>query len=211
LLAKAIANESGVNFISVDGPELFNKWLGESEEGVRQVFRIARQVAPAVIFFDQLEAIAPIRGNHSGSMTTDRVVSQLLAELDGVVQLSRVAVIGATNRIELIDPSILRPGRFGVHIHVGLPNSEGRAAILRIGLRGAKFEKDGDIERIVERVVPLTEGCSGAEIRHLCDEAKRIAIKATGFTKASPPSVANMLEALDAWGAARTEGDMRNG
>ncbi|HWG06218.1 MAG TPA: AAA family ATPase, partial [Beijerinckiaceae bacterium] len=211
LLAKAIANESGVNFISVDGPELFNKWLGESEEGVRQVFRIARQVAPAVIFFDQLEAIAPIRGNHSGSMTTDRVVSQLLAELDGVVQLSRVAVIGATNRIELIDPSILRPGRFGVHIHVGLPNSEGRAAILRIGLRGAKFEKDGDIERIVERVVPLTEGCSGAEIRHLCDEAKRIAIKATGFTKASPPSVANMLEALDAWRAARTEGDMRNG
>ncbi len=119
LLAKAIAKECGVNFISVDGPEIFNKWLGEFEEGVRQIFRIARQVAPTVIFFDQLDAIAPIRGAHAGSMTTDRVVSQLLAELDGVEQLSRVIVVGATNRIDLIDPSILRPGRFGVHIPVG--------------------------------------------------------------------------------------------
>jgi transitional endoplasmic reticulum ATPase len=211
LLAKAIANESGVNFISVDGPELFNKWLGESEEGVRQIFRIARQVAPAVIFFDQLEAIAPVRGDHSGSMTTDRVVSQLLAELDGVEQLSRVAVIGATNRIELIDPSILRPGRFGVHIHVGLPDADGRAAILRIGLRGAKFAQADEVERIVDRVVPLTEGFSGAEIRHLCDDAKRLAIKATGFTKASPPSIANMLDALEAWRLSRSEGGAKNG
>ena len=131
LLAKALANECGVNFISVDGPEIFTKWLGESEEGVRQIFRIARQVAPTVIFFDQLEAIAPIRGAHAGSMTTDRVVSQLLAELDGVEQLSRVIVLGATNRIDLIDPSILRPGRFGVHIPVGLPDAEERKQILR--------------------------------------------------------------------------------
>ena len=107
---RRIANECGVNFISVDGPEIFTKWLGESEEGVRQIFRIARQVAPTVIFFDQLDAIAPVRGQHAGSMTTDRVVSQLLAELDGVEQLSRVIVLGATNRIDLIDPSILRPG-----------------------------------------------------------------------------------------------------
>ncbi len=132
LLAKALANECGVNFISVDGPEIFTKWLGESEEGVRQIFRIARQVAPAVIFFDQLDAIAPVRGQHAGSMTTDRVVSQLLAELDGVEQLSRVIVLGATNRIDLIDPSILRPGRFGVHIAVGLPDAEARRQILRI-------------------------------------------------------------------------------
>ena len=130
LLAKALANECGVNFISVDGPEIFTKWLGESEEGVRQIFRIARQVAPTVIFFDQLEAIAPIRGAHAGSMTTDRVVSQLLAELDGVEQLSRVIVLGATNRIDLIDPSILRPGRFGVHIPVGLPDAAERKQIL---------------------------------------------------------------------------------
>ena len=130
LLAKALANECGVNFISVDGPEIFTKWLGESEEGVRQIFRIARQVAPTVVFFDQLEAIAPIRGAHAGSMTTDRVVSQLLAELDGVEQLSRVIVLGATNRIDLIDPSILRPGRFGVHIPVGLPDAAERKQIL---------------------------------------------------------------------------------
>src|SRR5438105_7367050 len=135
LLAKAIAKECGVNFISVDGPEIFTKWLGESEEGVRQIFRIARQVAPAVIFFDQLEAIAPIRGQHAGSMTTDRVVSQLLAELDGVEQLSRVIVLGATNRIDLIDPSILRPGRFGVHIAVELPHADARKDSRRICLK----------------------------------------------------------------------------
>jgi transitional endoplasmic reticulum ATPase len=149
LLAKAIANECGVNFISVDGPEIFTKWLGESEEGVRQIFRIARQVAPAVIFFDQLEAIAPVRGQHAGSMTTDRVVSQLLAELDGVEQLSRVIVLGATNRIDLIDPSILRPGRFGVHIAVGMPDAQARRQILAIALRSAS--RDGSIEPIIER------------------------------------------------------------
>jgi transitional endoplasmic reticulum ATPase len=192
LLAKAIAKECGVNFISVDGPEIFTKWLGESEEGVRQIFRIARQVAPAVIFFDQLDAIAPVRGQHAGSMTTDRVVSQLLAELDGVEQLSRVIVLGATNRIDLIDPSILRPGRFGVHIAVGLPDAEARRQILRIGLRTVSTA----IEPIIEAVVPRTEGYSGAQLRQLCDEAKRIAIKRTGFTKAAAPTVEDVLQAL---------------
>jgi transitional endoplasmic reticulum ATPase len=192
LLAKAIAKECGVNFISVDGPEIFTKWLGESEEGVRQIFRIARQVAPAVIFFDQLDAIAPVRGQHAGSMTTDRVVSQLLAELDGVEQLSRVIVLGATNRIDLIDPSILRPGRFGVHIAVGLPDAEARRQILRIGLRSVSTT----IEPIIEAVVPRTEGYSGAQLRQLCDEAKRIAIKRTGFTKAAAPTVEDVLQAL---------------
>ncbi len=126
LLAKAIAKECGVNFIAVDGPELFTKWLGESEEGVRHIFRIARQVAPTVVFFDQLDAIAPRRGEHSGSMTTDRVVSQLLAEMDGMEQLSGIVVLGATNRIDLIDPSVLRPGRFGMHIHVPMPDEAAR-------------------------------------------------------------------------------------
>src|SRR5204863_1694896 len=146
LLAKAIAKECGVNFISVDGPEIFTKWLGESEEGVRQIFRIARQVAPTVVFFDQLEAIAPIRGAHAGSMTTDRVVSQLLTELDGVEQLSRVIALGATNRIDLIDPSVLRPGRFGVHIAVGLPDADARREILKISLRGARPDSGHDID-----------------------------------------------------------------
>jgi transitional endoplasmic reticulum ATPase len=196
LLAKAIAKECGVNFISVDGPEIFTKWLGESEEGVRQIFRIARQVAPAVIFFDQLDAIAPVRGQHAGSMTTDRVVSQLLAELDGVEQLSRVIVLGATNRIDLIDPSILRPGRFGVHIAVGLPDIEARRQILRIALRTASREAVQSIEPLIEAVVPRTEGYSGAQLRALCDEAKRIAIKRTGFTKAAAPTVEDVLQAL---------------
>lgn len=196
LLAKAIAKECGVNFISVDGPEIFTKWLGESEEGVRQIFRIARQVAPAVIFFDQLDAIAPVRGQHSGSMTTDRVVSQLLAELDGVEQLSRVIVLGATNRIDLIDPSILRPGRFGVHIAVGLPDAEARRQILRIALRTTSAEGAHAIEPIVEAVIPRTEGYSGAQLRQLCDQAKRIAIKRTGFTKAAAPTVDDVLQAL---------------
>lgn len=196
LLAKAIANECGVNFISVDGPEIFTKWLGESEEGVRQIFRIARQVAPTVVFFDQLEAIAPIRGQHTGAMTTDRVVSQLLAELDGVEQLSRVIVLGATNRIDLIDPSILRPGRFGVHIAVNLPSTEERRQILRICLRTAKSQSNATADEIVDAVTPLTEGFSGARLRQLCDDAKWIAMKRTGFSQIAAPTVADVLHAL---------------
>jgi len=199
LLAKALAKECGVNFISVDGPEIFTKWLGESEEGVRQVFRIARQVAPSVIFFDQLEAIAPIRGAHTGTMTTDRVVSQLLAELDGVEQLSRVIVLGATNRVDLIDPSILRPGRFGVHIAVGLPDADARREILRICLRTRGG--DADLSSIIEAVLPRTEGFSGARLRQLCDDAKRAAIRRTGFTQVAAPTIEDMVAALEAEGA----------
>ncbi len=211
LLAKALANECGVNFISVDGPEIFTKWLGESEEGVRQIFRIARQVAPTVIFFDQLDAIAPVRGAHSGSMTTDRVVGQLLAELDGVEQLSRVIVLGATNRIDLIDPSILRPGRFGVHIAVGLPDTAARADILRICLRTPNVEGGKQLEIIIEKVAPMTEGFSGARLRQLCDEAKRIAIKRTGFTQVTAPTAADVLTALEADKANNKEGAEKNG
>jgi transitional endoplasmic reticulum ATPase len=198
LLAKALANECGVNFISIDGPEIFTKWLGETEEGLRQIFRIARQVAPTVIFFDQLDAIAPIRGVNVGSMTTDRVVGQLLAELDGVEQLSRVIVLGATNRIDLIDPSVLRPGRFGVHIAVGLPDAQARAEILRLGLRTPKLEARKEIDAIVKKIVPMTKGFSGARLRQLCDESKRNAMKRTGFTQVAAPTIADVLVALEA-------------
>ena len=177
---------------------------------MRQVFRIARQVAPTVIFFDQLEAIAPIRGAHAGSMTTDRVVSQLLAELDGVEQLSRVIVLGATNRIDLIDPSILRPGRFGVHIAVGLPDAAERKEILRVCLRTARAGDDAAIEAIVDAAVPLTEGFSGARLRQLCDDAKRAAIKRTNFTKVAAPTVADMREAIAAERAEKIT-ETRNG
>jgi transitional endoplasmic reticulum ATPase len=211
LLAKALANECGVNFISIDGPEIFTKWLGETEEGLRQIFRIARQVAPTVIFFDQLDAIAPIRGVNAGSMTTDRVVGQLLAELDGVEQLSRVIVLGATNRIDLIDPSVLRPGRFGVHIAVGLPDAAARADILRIGLRTPKLESGKESESIVEKITPLTKDFSGARLRQLCDEAKRNAMKRTGFTQVAAPQIADVLAALEADKANKTEEPEKNG
>jgi transitional endoplasmic reticulum ATPase len=211
LLAKAIAKECGVNFIAVDGPELFTKWLGESEEGVRHIFQIARQVAPSVIFFDQLDSITPVRGQHSGSMTTDRVVNQLLAELDGVEQLSQVVVVGATNRIDLIDPSILRPGRFGIHIPVPLPDPVARRDILRIHLAGVEFKTGGELDAIVEALTSETEGYSGARIRHLCDEAKRIALRSIGFAHAAAPTLAHALEALDIERKSESEGVRHNG
>jgi SpoVK/Ycf46/Vps4 family AAA+-type ATPase len=136
-------------------------------------------------------------------MTTDRVVSQLLAELDAVEQLSRVIVLGATNRIDLIDPSILRPGRFGVHIAVGLPDADARREILRICLR-TRGDGAADISSIIDAVVPRTEGFSGARLRQLCDDAKRAAIRRTGLTQVAAPTVEDMLTAL------QTEGDTRS-
>ncbi len=198
LLAKALANECEVNFVAVDGPEIFSKWLGESEEGVRQIFRIARQVAPTVIFFDQLDSITPVRGAHEGSMTTERVVNQLLAELDGVEQLSRVIVIGATNRIDLVDPSILRPGRFGEHIHVPLPDEADRRAILRIHLGGKSREDSAALDRIVDTLASRTEGFSGARLRQVCQAAKRLAARSTGFSRATLPTPDHVLKALEA-------------
>jgi transitional endoplasmic reticulum ATPase len=198
LLAKACARESEANFIATKSSDLLSKWYGESEQQIARLFSRARQVAPTVIFFDQLEAIAPIRGAHAGSMTTDRVVSQLLAELDGVEQLSRVIVLGATNRIDLIDPSVLRPGRFGVHIPVGLPDAAGRAEILRIGLRIPNVDAGKSIEAIVKKIVPMTKGFSGARLRQLTDQAKRNAIKRTGFKEVATPTLQDVLVALKA-------------
>jgi len=198
LLAKALANECGVNFIAVDGPEIFSKWLGESEEGVRQIFRIARQVAPTVIFFDQLDSITPVRGAHDGSMTTERVVNQLLAELDGVEQLSGVIVVGATNRIDLVDPSILRPGRFGVHIPVPLPDEADRRAILRIHLSGKMMEKTPALDEIAEALAARTAGFSGARLRQVCQEAKRLAVRGARFERAIRPTMEHALQALEA-------------
>ncbi|MSQ52167.1 MAG: AAA family ATPase [Betaproteobacteria bacterium] len=202
LLAKALANECGVNFISVDGPEIFSKWLGESEEGVRQIFRIARQVAPTVVFFDQLDSITPVRGAHEGSMTTERVVNQLLAELDGVEQLSGVIVIGATNRIDLVDPSILRPGRFGVHIAVPLPEETERRSIVRIHLGGKLIEETNEnatrLDAIAGEIAARTAGFSGARLRQVCQDAKRLALRENGFVRAVAPSLLHALLALEA-------------
>ena len=137
LLAKAAANESGVNFISVKGPELLSKWVGESEKGVREVFKKARQAAPCIVFLDEIDALAPRRGGGGGeSHVSERVVSQLLTELDGIEELRGVTVLAATNRPDILDPALLRPGRFDVQIEIPLPDAATRRAILGVQTRG---------------------------------------------------------------------------
>lgn len=172
LLAKAVAHEVGVNFIAIDGPEIFTKWLGESEEMIRRIFRVARQLSPAIVFFDQLDALAPQRGGDVGTKTTERVVSQLLTELDGIESLGGLIVLGATNRIELIDDSVLRPGRFGTHIFVPLPSEAERAQIARLQLAGVALVSGNTLEDLAALAAGATEGWSGAEIKSLFDEAK---------------------------------------
>ncbi|HXW37338.1 MAG TPA: CDC48 family AAA ATPase [Nitrososphaerales archaeon] len=173
LLAKAVATESEANFISVRGPELLSKWVGESERGVREVFRRARQASPCVIFFDEIDALAPTRGMGGDSMVTERVVSQLLTELDGIQSLSGVVVLAATNRMELIDPSLLRAGRFDKLVAVSLPDKVARKEILKIHMKGVPIAKDVDPERIVD----MSEGFSGADMSALTNTAVSIVLQ----------------------------------
>jgi transitional endoplasmic reticulum ATPase len=173
LLAKAVATESEANFISVRGPELLSKWVGESERGVREVFRRARQASPCVIFFDEIDALAPTRGMGGDSMVTERVVSQLLTELDGIQSLNGVVVLAATNRIELIDPALLRAGRFDKLVMVPLPDKDARKEILQIHMKGVPKAKDVDTDRIVE----MTEGFSGADMAALTNTAVSIVLQ----------------------------------
>ncbi len=176
LLAKAVANESEANFISVKGPELISKWVGESEKAIREIFRKARQVAPTVIFFDEFDSIAGVRsgGMSCGSEVSDRIVNQLLTELDGIEELSGVAVIAATNRMDLIDPALLRPGRLDTIIEIGLPDLETRKEIFRIHTKNMPFKKsDKDLEKLAK----LTEGFSGADIAGVCQQVGLRAIR----------------------------------
>ena len=159
LLAKAVATESEANFISVRGPELLSKWVGESERGIREIFRRARQAAPCVVFFDEIDSIAPTRGMGGDSMVTERVVSQLLTELDGIQALSGVVVLAATNRADIIDPALLRPGRFDKIVFVPLPDKIARLKILEIHSKDKPLGSDVNLSRIAE----LTEGFSGAD------------------------------------------------
>jgi transitional endoplasmic reticulum ATPase len=151
LLAKAVANEANANFISVKGPELLSKWVGESEKHVREMFRKARQVAPCILFFDEIDALAPRRGMGADTNVTERVVSQLLTELDGIEELKDVFVIAATNRPDMIDPALLRPGRIERHIYIPPPDKEGRKEIFKIHLRGKPLAyEEEDIKKAVE-------------------------------------------------------------
>ncbi|AFU57173.1 AAA family ATPase, CDC48 subfamily [Candidatus Nitrososphaera gargensis Ga9.2] len=164
LLAKAVATESEANFISVKGPELVSKWIGESERGIREVFRRARQAAPCVIFLDEIDSIAPTRGGGmeggGGGSGTERIVSQILTEIDGISELHGVVVLGATNRPDMVDPALLRPGRFDRIILVPNPDSKTRAKILEIHANGKPIGQDVNIQKIAEA---MTEGFSGAD------------------------------------------------
>ena len=174
MIAKAVAATSEANFISIKGPELISKWVGESEKGVREVFRKARQAAPCVIFFDELDAIAPRRGGSEGdSHVTERIISQMLTELDGLEDLKGVVVIGATNRPDIIDEALLRPGRFDRILEVPVPDKETRKHIFQIHTKKKPLESDVNIDKLME----MTEGMTGADIAALVNAAAMTAIK----------------------------------
>jgi transitional endoplasmic reticulum ATPase len=174
MIAKAVAATSEANFISIKGPELISKWVGESEKGVREVFRKARQAAPCVIFFDELDAIAPRRGGSEGdSHITERVISQMLTELDGLEDLKGVVVIGATNRPDIIDEALLRPGRFDRILEVPAPDKEARKHIFQIHTKKKPLGSDVNLDKLVE----MTEGMTGADIAAVVNAAAMSAIK----------------------------------
>ena len=174
LLAKAVASESEANFISIKGPELLSKWVGESEKGIREVFRKAKQTAPTVIFFDEIDSIASTRsGNDGDSGVTKRVVNQLLTEMDGLEELEDVAIIAATNRPDIIDPGLMRPGRFDRHIKVDVPSEEARIAIFEVHTKGMPLAKDVNLKKLAKS----TEGYVGADIEAVCREAAMLTLR----------------------------------
>ncbi|HWQ20223.1 MAG TPA: CDC48 family AAA ATPase [Methanotrichaceae archaeon] len=173
MIAQAVANETNANFISIRGPQMLSKWVGESEKAIREIFKKARQVSPAIIFFDELDSIAPMRGMDEGSRVMERVVNQLLAELDGLETLKDVIVIGATNRPDIIDPALLRSGRFDRLLMIGPPDKSGRYEILKVHTAGIPNTDDVNLEEIAE----LTEGYVGSDLDALCREAVMISLR----------------------------------
>ena len=173
LLAKAVASESQANFISVKGPEFLSKWVGESEKAVRETFRKARQAAPCVIFLDEIDAIAPVRGTSSDSGVTERVISQILTEMDGLEALHNVVVIAATNRPDMIDPALLRPGRFDRLVYISPPDLEARKEILRIHTKDKPLGEGVDLDKLASKMQNFT----GAEIAAVANEAVMLAIR----------------------------------
>ena len=174
LIAKALAKMTESNFISIKGPELLSKWVGESEKGVREIFRKARQAAPCIIFLDEVDALVPRRGSGSSdSHVTENIVSQILTEIDGLEELHNVLIIGATNRLDIVDEALLRPGRFDRIIEVGNPDSKARKHIFEIHTKKKPLENSVDIKKLVE----ITNGFSGAEIAAITNRAALVALK----------------------------------
>jgi transitional endoplasmic reticulum ATPase len=173
LIARALATETNLNFISIKGPELLSKWVGESERAVREIFRKARQAAPALIFFDEIDSVVPARGSGTESNVTERVVSQFLTELDGLVELKDVIVLAATNRPDLLDPSLLRPGRFDRLVYIPMPDLETRRKIFQIHV--SRMQISGELS--LEWLAGMTENYTGADIETLCREAGMLALR----------------------------------
>ena len=178
LLAKAVATQSEANFVSVRGPELLSKWVGESERGIREIFKRARQSAPCVIFFDEIDSIAPIRGAGGETAVTERVVSQLLTELDGMQNMHGVVVLAATNRADMIDPALLRPGRFDKIIQIPLPDKESRKNILKITAERIPIIDDVSDPQHVDfnKISEQTDGMSGADTASIANTAVSLVI-----------------------------------
>lgn len=172
-LAKAVASESEVNFISVKGPALLSKWVGESEKGIREVFKKAKQASPCIVFFDELDAIAPIRGASTDSHVTERVISQFLTEMDGIEELKGVIVLAATNRMDIVDPALLRAGRFDFQLELPIPDAKARWEIFNIHTRGKPLAGDVDLKILADS----TDGLVGADIEAICRRASMLAIR----------------------------------
>jgi len=192
LLAKAVANESKANFISVRGPELLSKWVGESERGVRKIFAKAKQVAPCIVFFDELDALAPARGRQTGSHVTETVVNQLLTEMDGLEELEGVVVLGATNRPDIVDRGLLRPGRFDRHILTPVPDEAARLKIFKVHTKDMPLTKDVGLQKLAK----LTAGYVGADLEAVCREAAMTALRKD--MKASKVTFTDFKKALEA-------------
>ncbi|MDE1762302.1 MAG: AAA family ATPase, partial [Candidatus Micrarchaeota archaeon] len=187
LLAKAVATERESNFISIKGPEIFSKYVGESEKTIRELFRKARMAAPCIVFIDEIDSIAHVRGGEMDSRVSERVVDTLLIEMDGMQDLKNIVVIAASNRPDTIDPALLRPGRFDKIVEIPMPDPETRLKIFEVHVRKMPLDKDVDVAELAE----ITNGYTGAEIENLCREAGMNAIRAnrdivtmTDFNKA---------------------------
>lgn len=173
LLAKAVASESEVNFISVKGPELLSKWVGESEKGIREIFKKAKQASPCIIFFDEIDSVVPKRGSEAASHVVDRVISQFLTELDGIEELKGIVVLAATNRLDIIDQALLRAGRFDFHLEFPIPDEETRVEIFRVHTRGKPLAPDVDLKSLAG----ATDGLVGSDIESICRKASMMAIR----------------------------------
>ncbi len=173
LIVQAIATQTNANFISIRGPQLISRWMGESEKAIREIFKKARQVAPCIIFFDELDALAPIRTVDTGSKAMERIVNQLLVEIDGLEILKSVVVVAATNRPDMIDPALIRSGRFDRAVFIGPPSETGREEILKIHTKNIPVSEDV----IINEIAHNTKGYVGADLEAICREAVMIAMR----------------------------------